>query len=343
MNLKTKKILLLISTILSLLISIAYIYGIHSGIINLEIAEGTTQITNNTQLAILYICALANFIAIFFISKDLIVHKKKLIALNIIQFLLGTVFNIISAIINIFILSSKTKDIVEEIKEKKKLPILEDITKHKWYVYFIIFVFLFILCYTPIINLLPIVNTRVGTIISLILLYAIQIILLVIPMASELKRDFKVFKNNSKLYLAEMFPRFEIIILVYFICTLLLMLFIGNIPTNQAILVSLPIYITAFLAIVIAPLIEELMFRGFIKKFIKNDILFVILSSLVFGGLHVVGADSLEQILFIIPYSILGFAFSLNYVKTKNIVSNIYLHTVWNLISTIAIILFKLL
>ena len=46
--------------------------------------------------------------------------------------------------------------------------------------------------------------------------------------------------------------------------------------------------------------------------------------------------SSLLQLLFIIPYSVLGLAFSLNYVKTKNIASNIFLHCSWN---TIALIL----
>ena len=38
----------------------------------------------------------------------------------------------------------------------------------------------------------------------------------------------------------------------------------------------------------------------FIKKFIKNDILFILISSLVFGGLHVTSADSFQQFLYII-------------------------------------------
>ena len=120
------------------------------------------------------------------------------------------------------------------------------------------------------------------------------------------------------------------------------MILAGNISNNQALLSKWPIYITAFLAIIIAPLIEELMFRGFIKKFIKNDILFVIISSLVFGGLHVTSADSLQQVLYIIPYSVLGLAFSLNYVKTKNIASNIFLHSAWNTIATIFLALLNL-
>jgi len=343
MKQKTKKILLLISTILTFVVDLSYAFALYAGLIELEVVGDIATISNNAQMIILFICAIVNLISIILISKNFITHKKKLIILNVIHLLLGNIVNIISGIINIILLSTKTKDIEEKVKEKKELPVLEDITKHKWYVYFIIFTFLFIICYTPVIDYLPLPDTKLATIITMIVLYGIQLISLVIPMANELKRDFVVFKNNFKLYLSKILPRFGIIIIAYFISNLTLMLFIQNLPSNQAILNSWPIYITAPLAIIIAPLIEELMFRGFIKKFIKNNVLFVILSALIFGGLHVISADSMQQVLFIIPYSILGFAFSLNYVKTKNIVSNIFLHSAWNSIAVIAMALVKFL
>ena len=342
MNKKTKKILLLISTIFTLLICITNIFAIYIGDLELEAVGDVMQLSYTAQLLILGICSLVNLISLVFIAKDFVTHKKKLIILNVVQLLLGTTINIISAIINIVLLSTKTKDVEEKIKEKKQLPILENITKYKWYVYFIIFVLLFAICYTPIIDMLPIPDTKLATIITMIVLYIIQITALVIPMFNELKRDFNVFKNNFKLYLGNMLPRFGIILIGYFISSLSVLILAGNISNNQALLSKWPIYITAFLAIIIAPLIEELMFRGFIKKFIKNDILFVIISSLVFGGLHVTSADSLQQVLYIIPYSVLGLAFSLNYVKTKNIASNIFLHSAWNTIATIFLALLNL-
>ena len=78
------------------------------------------------------------------------------------------------------------------------------------------------------------------------------------------------------------------------------------------------------------------------KKFIKNDIAFIIISSIVFGGLHVINATEINQYLYIIPYSILGLAFSLNYVKTKNIASNMVLHATWNSLAILALIITKL-
>jgi len=330
MKQKNKKILLLLSTILTLIITIGYICAISTGLIKLEIIGDVTQVNSNTQLILLYICAISNILALIFILKDIISHKKKIIILNVIQLLLGTIFNIISAIINIVIVATKTKDVEEKVKEKKPLPVLKDITKHKWYVFFIIFIFLFAICYTPIINLIPIPQTLIASIITMVAIYVIKIVGLILPMLNELKRDFIIFKNNFKLYLSNMLPRFGLIVLLYFISSFSVLLFVGDIPNNQEALLSLPLYLTGFLAIVVGPLTEELMFRGFIKKFIKNDIVFLIISSLIFGGLHVLSADSLEQFLFIIPYSVLGFAFSLNYIKTKNIASNIFLHCAWN-------------
>lgn len=342
MNQKIKKIILLVSTILAFLISISYIIALCTGAIQLEVVGDITQLSKTSHIILLLICASVNLISGILIFKDFIFHKKKIIILNIVQLLLGTIFNIIIAITNIILLSTRTKGVEEEKKAKEQLPILKDITKHKWYIYFIIFIFLFAICYTPLINLIPIPNTKISNIIVMILLYIIQITLLVVPMFNEIKRDFIAFKNNFKLYLKNMLPRFGIVIIGYLFANLFVLTSVSSIPTNQAILNSWPIYFTALLAIIIAPLTEELMFRGFIRKFIKNDFLFIIISSLIFGGLHITSANSLQQILYIIPYSILGLAFSLNYVKTKNIASNIFLHSAWNTLAIIIMILFNL-
>ena len=342
MKLKTKKTLIILLTIIVLLIDLSYAICLYTGIVNLESSENSL-ITNNSQALFLTICGVVNLISILFIIKDILRHKKAIITLNIIQLFFGNLFNIISGVINIVLLSMKTKDIEDVKKEKKDLPVLEEINEHSKLLYFIIFVFLFIICYTPATDLLPIPNTKISAIITVSLLYIIQICSLVIPMLKELERDFVAFKNNFKIYTSNMLPRFGIIFIVYAISSLALVSFVGNISTNQEIISQWPIYISAFLAIIIAPLTEELMFRGFMKKFIKNDILFIILSSLIFGGLHIMQSENLSQILFIIPYSILGFAFSLNYVKTKNIASNIFLHSVWNSIAIIAMIITKLL
>jgi len=104
MNQKTKKTLLLISTIITFIVDILYAFAIYSGIIELEVIGDIAMISNNTQMIILVLCAFINAISIIFISKDYIVHKKKLKILNVIHLLLGNIVNIISGIINIILL-----------------------------------------------------------------------------------------------------------------------------------------------------------------------------------------------------------------------------------------------
>lgn len=339
---KSKKTIMIILIILTAISNLYYLVNVVSGKIDLSQMMGDGLFVSKIQIIVHVICIIINAILAILVLKDIKKCKTAIITLNVIQLLLGNSFNVISAIINIILVSSMTKDENEEKeKENKNLPELEEVPQHKWYVYLGIFIFLFIICYTPALKIIPI-KTKVQSIILIAMLYIIQITLLIIPMFKELKRDFKAFKGNFKLYIKNMLPRFGIILIIYIISSLAVTMFVSAIPTNQELISQMPIYVSAFFAIIVAPLTEELMFRGFMKKFIKNDIAFIIISSIVFGGLHVINATEINQYLYIIPYSILGLAFSLNYVKTKNIASNMMLHATWNSLAILALIITKL-
>lgn len=87
-----------------------------------------------------------------------------------------------------------------------------------------------------------------------------------------------------------------------------------------------PIY-TYISAVIFAPIIEELVFRQSIRNFIpKTNILFIIVSGFIFGSMHILGADSLVQMLYVIPYSIPGLIFAYILTKTDNIFVPIGLH-----------------
>ena len=80
-----------------------------------------------------------------------------------------------------------------------------------------------------------------------------------------------------------------------------------------------------FLSVVLfAPFIEEMVFRYSFSTFIKNDYVFIIISSLVFGLMHSAGIA-------IIVYFVLGVCLSLIYLKTnKNIIASIIAHVLNN-------------
>lgn len=95
----------------------------------------------------------------------------------------------------------------------------------------------------------------------------------------------------------------------------------------------LPIYIL-FSTIVIAPLLEELIFRFCIKKIIpKPSIIYILASGLLFGSMHVIlTMTNITDLLFIIPYSIPGIVFAYLYNKTDNIFIPASIHFIHNLI-----------
>lgn len=114
---------------------------------------------------------------------------------------------------------------------------------------------------------------------------------------------------------------------------------VEQMPTNQKAILdqihTFPIY-TIVATIITAPIIEEIIFRLTFRKIIKNNILFIILSGLVFGSLHVIYSyTNITDLLFIIPYSIPGFAFAYMLVKTDNICVPISMHMLHNTIMII--------
>ncbi len=88
-----------------------------------------------------------------------------------------------------------------------------------------------------------------------------------------------------------------------------------------------------------APFTEELIFRKSFRDVFKNKWIYVIASGFVFGALHVVSSISSPlDLLYLVPYCSLGFAFAYTYQKTDNIFSTIMMHMIHNSL-TIAIYL----
>lgn len=87
-----------------------------------------------------------------------------------------------------------------------------------------------------------------------------------------------------------------------------------------------------FLAVVIAPLIEETMFRGVVMNtWFKDNKYYadVLLSAVLFGVFHTTADLSLVTAT---PYVVMGAVFALIYRKTGNLAVNIYTHMLYNAI-----------
>ena len=161
----------------------------------------------------------------------------------------------------------------------------------------------------------------------------------------ELKEEFKLFKSNFKTYILYILPRLGIMYLIYIIVDIaIVMSGYELVSQNQKILEQLPLVFIIPFAIIIAPINEELLFRGCIRRFIGNGTLFIIVSAIVFGVLHTIIEDSMSDIIIkSIPYAILGGYLAYIYKKTNNLCTNICSHSFFNLIGVTVLVASRLL
>jgi uncharacterized protein len=93
-------------------------------------------------------------------------------------------------------------------------------------------------------------------------------------------------------------------------------------------------------AIILGPIVEELIFRKAIFGLIKSDKMAIFISALVFGLIHLAGEASIQAALVNgISYFVMGFVFGYIYIKNnRNIMVPIVVHILSNLISIIVIL-----
>ena len=212
-------------------------------------------------------------------------------------------------------------------------------TFNKW-IYLILFIVILITLYTSlIINLLPNLNNWV----KFLIYYGGRVIVVIIPFFQILKRDFKEFLKNKKIYMGEIVKFFSITMLFYLPVSLILNFIIGSNSTNQNLIEEIPLWITAILGVIIAPISEEILFRGFLRRIFKNDYLFVTLSGIIFGIIHCMYIEeNWLMYLFVLPYAIMGVGFAKLYAKTNNIFTNIIIHFIWNSVAFLAMLILSI-
>lgn len=113
----------------------------------------------------------------------------------------------------------------------------------------------------------------------------------------------------------------------------------NNEQGNRELLLNNKLLYGLLLSLII-PYIEEIVFRLNIKKSIKNNTIFIILSSTIFSLLHIISSTKLIELLYFIPYFILGLTFSITYTKTNNIFCSTISHILNNTITLLVILLF---
>lgn len=90
-------------------------------------------------------------------------------------------------------------------------------------------------------------------------------------------------------------------------------------------------------AVIVGPIVEELIFRKSIFGLIKNQNIALIVSSLIFGAIHLTAEASIAEALINgICYFAMGIIFGYIYIKNeKNIIAPIAVHILVNLVSVV--------
>jgi len=185
-----------------------------------------------------------------------------------------------------------------------------------------------------ILGIFGIVNLNDSKALNLISI-AIQIVTFIVLFIMYYQRIISDFKRLSHRDWLTVIVATVIIIIINILGSYLLEYFNVNMSNQdeiEALFDSLKIP-TLLFTVLMAPVVEELIFRYSFKTFIKNDILFVILSGLIFGVLHSIGIA-------LLLYAYIGVSLAIVYLRTnKNIASTITIHMLNNVFAALLLLL----
>lgn len=148
-----------------------------------------------------------------------------------------------------------------------------------------------------------------------------------------LKEKLVDFKKNYRNYMHIAFKDWFTGFLIMCVSNAIIIRIIGNVGQNeetvQTLISSNPLIAFA-LTTLLAPFIEEMIFRKSLQDCFHHKILFMITSGALFGFIHVMSSQNLLEYLLIIPYGSVGFMFAHTLNKTDNIYATITMHAIHN-------------
>lgn len=187
------------------------------------------------------------------------------------------------------------------------------------------FTYLFLILFIEIITIPYKSNVLVYTI-----LYIVSLIITIIVLSLINKVKIKKFNKKDVITIIKIFVIYTILILL---STYIINKYV-SIPVNELNIekdIKDYFILSLFNICLLSPIIEEITFRYAFSS-INNKYLFIIITSLVFSLCHI---TNLNEVLYLIPYSLMGIMFGYSYIKTNNLLSSILCHIFYNIINFI--------
>ena len=218
--------------------------------------------------------------------------------------------------------------------------------------------FLFIFLYMLVIPNLVLVFFRIWNldistpnyyILANVLIYVFTLIMIFVVFRKSIFQEAQLYAKNFKTDFWIGFRNWFAAFIFMIFTNLLIVSLAGGIATNEeanrSIISIMPVFSVISMAI-IGPFIEEILFRKSFKKAFHHDKAFMIFTSILFGGAHLLSAINLgtvttnpAQLLYIIPYGGIGYFFAKSYVETDTIFTSVVTHIFHNSISVFLILL----
>lgn len=159
----------------------------------------------------------------------------------------------------------------------------------------------------------------------------------------ERKKNFRCFKKRWKRYAFLLFNSVIHCIALQLVLCIIASKISKGVSENQASVSEMPLAILLILALLYAPVVEEVIFRYLLRRIIKNEGWYIVLSGLVFGIVHVLSSIGKHSAIDVFAYSLphLGVGWYLSYVyaSTNSIETCIIIHRALNLYASIPFIL----
>ncbi|MBQ7668441.1 MAG: CPBP family intramembrane metalloprotease [Clostridia bacterium] len=273
-------------------------------------------------------------------------YKKRLVFYSVFSLLFGSGLVSLIGFANLIILLvlKRTEEDDEPLPKKDIEPLEYTYRNKKGIIFGVLAILTYVILYAGIRRILTFILPAIPIEIfeSILTLFSINIIVLVIILAiykEELLKGIRAVKENFNDYRRFIVKGFLITILLSIIGNIIRIALTGNISSvNQLTLLEMPVLYLLFAAFFWAPIVEECVFRGSIRRFIPNKYVFIILSGVIFGLLHTVAEEGLANVFITaIPYGIIGMCLAAVYEKSNNIITNIAIHALNNLIGVVAI------
>ncbi len=167
-----------------------------------------------------------------------------------------------------------------------------------------------------------------------VLIEVLLILVILFVFKDEFKKAFYDLKKNHLKYFTSNLKYYIIGVIVMMLANATILMLGGNSSDNETAIRGqfemYPIF-TFISAVFLAPILEESVFRLSFRNIFKNNLLFILASGLIFGGLHLTGMlDSNLFFLYLVSYSAMGIVFAYMLAKTNNIFVTIGFHFMHN-------------